>query len=272
MGANRPQAFDLLLQRLQRRDIGGLSGRIRGRPRAQRTHKLGLKQRRLRGQRLKLFGEAAKSTRDSRRHFIASRRDNPRRRGRRRPGGRPNRLPDLGQVPRRYGQSFRCRDHIRRHLRAPVPGAATISRQLRDDTRVRMTRQENRLTGSPRGQRRSTAKAGQTLIGLLITLRSTAFCFAGLLLDAVKTREPNRRLRDVLNRDETERTVVQNANCLVEHRVRFSAAPQRRCWSGPQALARFLIHQHLSTFVGVSQHARAAVRADAPRSPGSGPC
>ena len=124
------KALGLLLKRLQRRHIRSFCGRIRGRSLAQRAHKLAMEQRRLRAQRLKLFGVAAENTCDSRRHLIAGRRDDPRSRRRRRPGGRPDRLPDLGQVSGRFGQSLRCCDHIRRHRRVPLHGGATTSRQL----------------------------------------------------------------------------------------------------------------------------------------------
>ncbi len=66
-----------MLKRLQRRHIRSLCGRIRGRSLAQRAHKLAIEQRRLRAQRLKLFGVAAENTCDSRRHLIAGRRDDP---------------------------------------------------------------------------------------------------------------------------------------------------------------------------------------------------
>jgi hypothetical protein len=34
-------------------------------------------------------------------------------------------------------------------------------------------------------------------------------------------------------------TAAQTAKALLEQRVRFPAAPLRRCWSGPKALASF---------------------------------
>ncbi len=95
------------------RGAGGLGGRIRARARGQGLHKLDMKRRRLRAERLIGLAVRPKSRRDGHRHLIGARGQHRRRVGRGRGVGRPDRRTDACQIRGRCRDGLRRRDHKR---------------------------------------------------------------------------------------------------------------------------------------------------------------
>jgi hypothetical protein len=112
-GIDRPP--HVLLQRLQVRGATGLGRRIRVRTRGQPLHKLLMKRRPLRAERLIVLGVGAKQTRDRHRYLVLRRGHHLRRRARSRRMRRSDRRSDPSQILRRCSKSLRCCDHERRH-------------------------------------------------------------------------------------------------------------------------------------------------------------